>query len=252
MYMTFKQHRFAISVMALLFTLILGGLGPMNRAVQAQSKSDFRNNSVRQIEAATPRTREIVSPNAQSVSDPQNNAVWRVEAAGPSAPLVAPVDRSWTSAGATGTVDEDSLAIAQEKNFATTFLPGATGTILVRYNITATDGTTSFCPATFAMVRMRYRNSDSTGMTAKYSWELHSSNLSTGGNTTLVTFASTISSSFSNGNAFLTVTGTLGGVDFDFANNIYWLEVKIFRSDAAQFSDIGSFQFWESAGTPCP
>jgi hypothetical protein len=68
----------------------------------------------------------------------------------------------------------------------------------------------------------------------------------------MVTFASTISSSFSKGSSFLTVTGTLGGIDFDFANNIYWLEVKIFRSDPAQFTDIGSFQFWESGGTPCP
>jgi len=232
-YKTNKHYPPVFVFFALLFTLTLGFLAPLNRSASAQSKSGSLNNAVWTVEKTAPgeKENEISTPNA---------------------PLIAPVDRAWTTVGSAGTIDEDSLAIARVQNFTLNFLPSATGTITVRYNITATDGMTSFCPGTFAMVRMRYRNSDPTGMTSKYSWELHSSNISTGGNTTLVTFASTISSSFSNGAAFLTVTGTLGSVDFDFANNVYWLEAKIFRSDPAQFSDIGPFQFWESAGTPCP
>ncbi len=241
MYRTDSQHRYVIVVFALLFTLTLGAFGPLNRTAKAQSQSDLQGNVVWTVEEASPQ------PGAKT-----RGGRLRTDIISPDALLVAPVDRAWTTAGSTGTIDEDSLAIAQAKNFTTTFRPGATGTITVRYNITATDGTTSFCPATTSLIKFRYRNSDATGATAKFSWELHSSNVISGGNTIVTSFASTISPGFNAGSAFLTVTGTLGGVDFDFTNNIYWLEVKVFRTDPLQFSDIGSFQLWESAGTACP
>ena len=52
----------------------------------------------------------------------------------------AQANRSWTAAGSSGTIDDDSLAIAQFKNFAVTLQPGVNGTARVRYNITAVDG----------------------------------------------------------------------------------------------------------------
>jgi hypothetical protein len=219
------EHRSGIIVFTLQLMLTLGALGLPSKAA-----------------------------NAQSVI--QGNAEWRVDNGAslsnvPSVIATSPLKSKWTTAGSTGTLDEDSLALAEIRDFVTTFRPGMTGTITMRYNITATGGLLAFCPATFAMVKMRYQNSDPTGVLSKYSWELRSSNIDTGGKPVLVTFSSTISSSFSNGNIFLTVTGTLGSVDFDFENNIYWLEVKIMRSDPAAFVSIGSFQFWESAGTAC-
>ena len=214
-----NQHRAVIVVFALLFTLSVGPLGPLNKVAQAQSKSD-----------------------------PQSKVAWTVEDA-TNSPQVAPVQRSWTAAGATGTVDELSLPIAQQKNFATTFLPGTTGTVLVRYNITAVDGMNSFCPATSSLIKIRYRESDGPASAARVIVELRSSNVLSGGNNLIISFDSNI---FPNsGSGFITVTGT-AGIDFDFSNKIYWIEAKISRTDAAQFADLGSLQVWESAGTPCP
>jgi hypothetical protein len=232
-----------VFTLALVIVLVLEVSPPPIEVVEAQDQQKPAANAVWRVEKDTP----------EPTSGTRRLVTRRVETS-PDAPLIAPIDRAWTTAGSTGTLDESSLAIAQADNFTTTFLPGTTGTITARYNITAVDGTTSFCPGTFAMVRMRYRNSGDTTTTtpAEYSWILHSSNITTGGDTTMVTYSSRLSASFNDGANFLTVTGTIGSVDFDFANNIYWLDVKIFRNNAAAFSDIGSFQFWESAGTPCP
>jgi hypothetical protein len=156
--------------------------------------------------------------------------------------------RSWTAAGATGTVDDDSLAIAELKNFAVNLLPGATGTVRIRYNITAVDGMNQFCPATSSTVKVRFRNSDNTGAAAKVSFDIKFTNILTGGSTVLYHFDS---NTIGAGNAFTTSTNT-PAIDFDFAQNVYWIDATVFRNNAAQFADIGSIQIWESAGTPCP
>ena len=158
-------------------------------------------------------------------------------------------NRSWTAAGATGTVDDDSLAIAELKNFAVNLLPGATGTVGIRYNITAVDGMNSFCPASTSTVKVRFRNSDNSGATAKVSFDIKVANVLSGGSTVLYHFDS---NGIGAGNAFTTFSDTAVPVDFDFAQNVYWIDATIFRSDAAQFADLGSIQIWESAGTPCP
>ena len=56
--------------------------------------------------------------------------------------------RYWTSAGSTGTTDEDSAAIVSNDDFAAQLKDGLTGTATVRYNITAVRGISAFCPAT--------------------------------------------------------------------------------------------------------
>ena len=156
--------------------------------------------------------------------------------------------RSWTAAGATGTVDDDSLAIAELKNFAINLKPGATGTARVRYNITAVDGLNSFCPATTSTVKVRFRNNDNTGATAKVSFDIKFTNILTGGSTVLYHFDS---NGIGAGNAFTTATAT-PAINFDFLQNVYWIDATVFRSNAANFSDIGSIQIFESAGSSCP
>lgn len=157
-------------------------------------------------------------------------------------------NRSWTTAGADGTVDDDSIAIAQLKNFAVTLNPGATGTVRIRYNITAVDGMNQYCPATTSTVKVRFRNSDNTGATAKVSFDIKYTNILTGGSTVLSHFDS---NGIGAGVGFTTFTG-LAPIDFDFAQNVYWIDATVFRNNAAQFADIGAIQIWESAGTPCP
>lgn len=156
--------------------------------------------------------------------------------------------RSFTAAGATGTVDEDSTPFAELKNFAVNLKPGMTGTVRIRYNITAVDSLNQFCPATASTVKVRFRNSDNTGATARVAFEIKFTNVLSGGSTTLYTFTS---DGIGLGSSFTTATAT-PAIDFDFAQNVYWIDATIFRSNAAQFADLGSIQIWESAGTPCP
>jgi hypothetical protein len=163
--------------------------------------------------------------------------------------VVSPAqNRAWTSASSTGTVDEDSTAIVQLRNFTVTLLPGATGSVHVRYNITPTTGISSFCPATQSTVKVRFRNSDNTGVTAKVSFEIHFTNVLSGGNTVLLSFNS---NGIGAGLSFTTAT-LAPAIDFDFSTNVYWIEATVFRSDPNQQADLGSIQIWESAGSLCP
>ena len=157
--------------------------------------------------------------------------------------------RAWTSAGSTGTIDEDSTSISQVKNFTVTLQPGATGSVHIRYNITPTDGISNFCPATSSLVRLRFRNSDDTGTTAKVSLTIHVANILTGGDTTIYSFDSNAKGL---GSSFTTFTDSAATIDFDFAQNVYWVDATIFRNNAGQFADLGSIQISENAGTPCP
>ena len=161
----------------------------------------------------------------------------------------AQATRSWTAAGATGTLDEDSTTIAEFKNFAINLKPGATGTVRIRYNITAVDSMNQFCPATTSTVKVRFRNSDNTGATARVAFDIKFTNVLSGGSTTIYTFDS---NGIGAGNAFTTFTDSAPAIDFDFAQNVYWIDATVFRNNAAQFADLGSIQIWESAGTACP
>lgn len=160
----------------------------------------------------------------------------------------AQANRSWTAAGSSGTIDDDSLAIAQFKNFAVTLQPGVNGTARVRYNITAVDGMNQYCPATSTTIKTRFRNSDNGGSIAKVQYELKVTNVLTGGSSTLYTFSS---NGIGAGSAFTTATASQP-IDFDFASNVYWIDATIFRSVSSEFADLGSIQIWESAGTACP
>lgn len=160
----------------------------------------------------------------------------------------AQANRSWTAAGATGTIDDDSLTIAQFKNFAITLNTGATGTVRVRYNITAVDGMNQYCPASTSTIKTRFRNSDNTGAVSRLRYELKVTNVLTGGSTTLYNFDS---NGISAGSSFTTATST-PALDFDWAQNVYWIDATLFRSDPGAFVDIGSIQIWENAGTACP
>ncbi len=159
----------------------------------------------------------------------------------------APV-RPWTTAGSTGQVDEDSLALVRFNSFGVNLKDGSTGSVHIRYNITATEGIAKLCPANLSVIRTRFRNSDNGGTTARLTYEIHSSNINAGGNTVIYTFDSNGKGS---GSGFKSVTETQP-IDFDFSTNMYWIEATMFRSIATEFSDLGTIQIWEAGGTPCP
>jgi hypothetical protein len=159
-----------------------------------------------------------------------------------------PPNRPFTLASSVGTVDEDSTAIVQLRNFTVTLLPAATGSVHIRYNITAIDDISRFCPATQSVVRVRFRNSDNSGATAQVAFDIHQTNVTSGGNNIIYSFNSNGRGA---GTSFATATDP-PAIDFDFANNIYWIEATIFRSNTGQVADLGSIQIWEAGGTPCP
>jgi hypothetical protein len=182
---------------------------------------------------------------------PGANAPGKVptgEATGPSVPDVAPPVRPWTTAGSTGVVDDDSLSLVRLNGFGVNLLNGSTGSVHIRYDITAVEGVASLCPASSSVIRTRFRNSDDGGSSARLTYVIRTSSISAGGNTVIYTFDSNGRGS---GNAFTSVTDTVP-IDFNFATNMYWIEATIFRNDAAAFSDLGTIQIWEAAGTACP
>jgi hypothetical protein len=156
--------------------------------------------------------------------------------------------RAWTTAGATGAVDEDSLALARFNLFGVNIANGQTGAVHMRYNITATEGIAHLCPATTSTIRTRFRNSDTSGTIARMTYEIRTSSISAGGNTVVYTFDS---NGRGGGSGFKTAIEQVA-LDFNFATNMYWIEATIFRSDPNTFSDLGTIQLWETAGTPCP
>jgi hypothetical protein len=159
-----------------------------------------------------------------------------------------PPNRPFTLASSVGTVDEDSTAIVQLRNFTVTLLPAATGSVHIRYNITAVDDISSFCPASQSVVRVRFRNNDNSGATAQVSFDIHQTNITSGGNNIIYSFNSNGRGA---GTSFTTATDS-PTIDFDFANNSYWIEATIFRSNTGQVADLGSIQIWEAGGTACP
>ena len=162
--------------------------------------------------------------------------------------LSAAVRTAWTSAGSTGAIDEDSTGKLTNQDFTVRFGTGQTGTATVRYNIAAERGISAFCPATQSTVNVRFRNSDTTGVHTRVKFEIHRTNIATGGNSIIYTFTS----DGSPGSFNFQSASQSPNIDFDFANNIYWIEATLFRDDPALFADLGSIQIAETIGTPCP
>jgi len=153
----------------------------------------------------------------------------------------------WTATGADGTIDEDSLSIAQLSNFAIGLIPGATGTVTARYNITGVAGLSRFCPATQSKVSIRFRDNDPS---AQVVVEIHRSNTDLGGNDVIYAFDSnTLGQPV--GSAFQSFT-TMPAIDFDFETYIYWIEARITKTDPSSYANLGSIRISETAGTACP
>ena len=156
----------------------------------------------------------------------------------------------WTGLGSSGTVDEADFARADLNSFVAGIQAGQTGAVTVRYNIVATHGVSRFCPASSSNITVRYRDSDAPGVTGRVFFTIRASNINTGGNTVVYTFDSNVSA-MPLGPSFQT-TSTTVPLDFDFANNVYWIEAEISRTDPTLQVQLGSIQIAEIAGAACP
>src|SRR5450432_2109220 len=91
----------------------------------------------------------IQEPSIPILAQPQQPMVGQTTGAQGQEPLVvnaivAP-NRPFTLASSVGAVDEDSTALVQLRNFTASLLTGATGSVHIRYNLTAVDNISSFC-----------------------------------------------------------------------------------------------------------
>jgi len=159
-------------------------------------------------------------------------------------------NRPWTTTGSSGTIDADSLSSAAVTNFVLGFKAATTGTVIARYNITPTKDLSRFCPASSSRITIRFRDEDDVGSVEQVLLTIHSTNILSGGDTTIFTFDSNASSQPA-GAAFQTFT-TDAPIDFDFSQNVYWIDARISRSNANGFVNLGSVQISESNGTVCP
>jgi hypothetical protein len=154
--------------------------------------------------------------------------------------------------GSTGTVDEADTARADLNDFTVGLLGGQTGTVTVRYNIVAINGVARFCPATNSSVIVRLRDEDgNAGNLSRVFFTIRRTNIDSGGNTVVYTFDSDVLAG-NLGAVFQTVNVNVPNLDFDFANNVYWIEAQISRTNAAAAVELGSIQIAETAGTTCP
>ena len=152
----------------------------------------------------------------------------------------------WSTVGSAGTADEDSLSLVSQEDFAVKLKDGLTGTATVRYNITAVQGISAYCPATDSVVYVRFRNSDNAGTHAQVKFEIHRTSILNGGNDILFTFNS---NGLGAGNVF-TSASLAPNIDFDFSNYIYWVEATVFRDQAGQFADLGAVGSSKTAAHP--
>jgi uncharacterized repeat protein (TIGR01451 family) len=156
--------------------------------------------------------------------------------------IASPRAAAWTLIASTLQMDEDSLSLASLNNFEFGFAGTNTGTVTSRANITLTDGISPFCQATSSVVNVSFTDSDgAVPGSAQVFFEIKKSNILTGGNTTIYTFDSNAPPA-----------AVVPGLDFNFVDNIYWIEVKVKRTSSSQTVKLGAVQIYEASGPSCP
>lgn len=181
--------------------------------------------------------------------------------AGKNAPQIIPDDGFITITGSTGQLSAESVALADFRNYELGFrntAPRTTGAIAARYNITAVKDAlrTTGTATNNYQLKIRFRDDDGMGNVARVIVTVNRAGVDTGsgGGETLATFDSNIFPAIAT-QSFRTATATLCPsvpLKLDFGNYVYWLEVRITRTDPNVNANFGSLQFTEleTACTP--
>lgn len=125
----------------------------------------------------------------------------------------------WTSAGATGAVDEGSLGLYSTSLFWMDFQPAATGIIIARYNVTNTYGELTQTPP-WDTLAMGYLDDSPSG---QVNATLYQVSLCSGIMTTLCSVSSI------DGSHLTCKTCSFPSGSIDFAANFYFVEARISR-----------------------
>jgi hypothetical protein len=192
----------------------------------------------------TPPDGQIVSPTVQNVNFQEIEHINFANAIN-----LGLLNQPWNSAGSRGAVDEEDLTRAELSATDVALKSGQTGTVRVRYNITAVDGISAFDPAGSSGLKIRFQDTDGTGADARVFFTIRRTNITTGGNEVVFTFDSNAHPP--GGLAFQTVELCEAGLDFDFTQYVYWIEAEVSRAEAAQQAALGSIEILENPGA-CP
>lgn len=138
-------------------------------------------------------------------------------------------DRCWTTVGSAGTVDEADLGtVALSSNTAAVSGAALNATVDIRYNVVAVDGV-------FGGGRNRKTLSAriaDNGVAAQVIVRLQRLNISTGAITTLAELNSNDFPS-STGAQKRSISFNCGDPEFDFVNNIYYLDVPLTKTGSS-------------------
>jgi hypothetical protein len=149
--------------------------------------------------------------------------VFAMSAAAPSAAWAQ--DKSWTTVGSAGTVDEDSLSAVTYTNGTARVrdtAPAGTAAV-IRYNVVAVDGL--FVGDGISLTSRFFDHEDADQVLV----QLKGLNRATGLVTTLVTLDS---NSYPPTNGFQVQTACNSDAQFDFSANAYYVEVKLTKNVA--------------------
>lgn len=147
------------------------------------------------------------------------------------------ITRGWTTTGASGATEDESNPVRPTyTNFTVAANPGSpAGTYILRYNITASASLTSSGAAS-SRLKVRFRD-DGDGSQVIIAIVRSSIN---GGATTIGTIFD--SDAFVPGSGFQTQELTMAPLTFDFTQNMYWLEVRLIKTNELNQPGFGSAQ----------
>lgn len=152
--------------------------------------------------------------------------------------------------GAAGTVDESSTAIVDLDNAGgASVKSGSIGTITIRFNLPVTPNLSALGSAQ-SVFKIRFRDSDGAGATARVRVFFHHTNIDTGADSAPLVFDSNAQAATAGNFSTATVCFATNGSPVSFATQSSWFEVQVTKSDAAALANFLQLQFYRDVECP--
>jgi hypothetical protein len=191
----------------------------------------------------------VIMPKVQTQADAQQ------------APSTLPTDTDttdnfFTVTGSTGTLDEDSIPIADVDFNFVGHKTGKVGTVKIRYNIVAVEGANQGFKGFNGVhhVMVRFRDSDGHMTNQQVKFTIYGTSFATGVDTPLFTFDSNVDGANIGVTQVVDITDCEPhpSFDFDFEKNFYWIDAQVKRTVAGGVARLSGIQISESSSSSCP
>ncbi|HJU54022.1 MAG TPA: hypothetical protein VJ715_05605 [Pyrinomonadaceae bacterium] len=152
--------------------------------------------------------------------------------------------------GAAGAVDESSASIVDMDNAGgASVRSGSTGTVVIRFNLPVTPNLSALGSAQ-SVFKVRFRDSDGAGATARVRVFFHHTNIDTGVDSAPVIFDSNTQAATAGNFSTATVCFPTSGSSLSFATQSSWFEIQVTKSDAAALANFLQLQFYRDVECP--